>query len=87
MRIKHKKKIIKGLNKSRKQTLKSYKKSRVVIAVEVLPAGNACDACQKWKGKKIPLKKALRKPPLPIRNCHNEAYGYCRCCYIPVMEK
>jgi len=25
--------------------------------VEVLPADDACDACQEWKGKKIPLKK------------------------------
>ena len=87
MGIKHKKKIIKELNKSRKQNLKSYKKSGVVIAVEVLPASDACDACQKWKGKKIPLKKALRKPPLPIKNCHNEKYGYCRCCYISVIEE
>lgn len=72
--------------KSNKEALKSYLRSGVVKAVEVLPAKNACDACKKWEGKKITLKEVIKKPPLPVKNCHNEQYGYCRCCYISVVD-
>ena len=72
--------------KSNKETLEGYLRSGVVKAVEVLPAENACDACKKWGGKKIALKKAIKKPPLPIKDCHNEQYGYCRCCYVAVVD-
>lgn len=70
--------------KSYKRDLESYLLSGVVKGVEVLPAKNACDACKEWEGKKIALKEAIKKPPLPIKNCHNEKYGYCRCTYIAV---
>lgn len=87
MRPKNIKKIIKERNESLKRDLKSYKESGgVVIAVEILAAGeNVCDACRPWNGKKIPLNVALKNPPLPIKNCHNEVYGYCRCAYVPVV--
>ncbi len=71
---------------SRKGALESYLCSGVVKEVEVLPAKNACDACKEWEGKKIALKEAIKKAPLPIKNCHNEKYGYCHCCYIAVMD-
>ena len=76
----------KSIAKSNKEALEGYLHSGVVKAVEVLPAGNACGACKKWEGKKIALKKAIKKPPLPIKDCHNEQYGYCRCCYAPVID-
>lgn len=72
--------------KSNEEALKGYLRSSVVKGVEVLPAKNACDACKEWEGKKIALKEAIKKPPLPIRNCHNEKYGYCRCTYIAVID-
>lgn len=76
----------KFIAKSNKEALEGYLRSGVVKAVEVPAAGNACDACKKWEGKKIALKKAIKKSPLPIRDCHNEQYGYCRCSYVPVVD-
>lgn len=81
-RIDRLRKKVKESEKYSKPTLKSYKKSGV-MAVEILPASDACDICKAWKGKKIPLKEALKKPPLPIKDCQKDIG--CRCCYIPVI--
>lgn len=82
------KKTLKELNKAAKEyskkELKRYKKEGA-DEVEVLPAADACDICTAWKGKKIPLKKALKRPPIPIKGCSNKKYG-CRCCYVPVID-
>lgn len=76
----------KSIAEGRKRDLESYKRSRVVKAVEILCADNACKVCKKWNHKVIALKKALKKPPLPIKDCCNEKYGYCRCTYLAVVE-
>jgi len=76
----------KTIAEGRKRNLESYKRSGVVKAVEVLCADNACKVCKKWNHKIIPLKKAFKKPPLPIKGCCNEKYGYCRCTYVPVVK-
>lgn len=84
--MKEKIKVIKEIKENHRETLKSYKESGVIKYVEVLPAENACKVCKKWKGKKILLEVAIREQSLPIKSCCNKTYGYCRCCYIPVIE-
>lgn len=82
----NKAKIIKELKRNHKATLESYKKSGVIGYVEILSAENSCEACKKWKGKKIPLETAIKKQLLPMMFCQNKTYGYCRCCYAPVVN-
>ena len=76
----------KSIAAGRKRDLESYKRSGVVKAIEILCASNACKVCKKWNHKVIPLKKALKKLPLPIKGCCNEKYGYCRCTYLAVVK-
>ncbi len=80
------KKVKKFIIESNKEALEGYLRSGVVTGVEVLPAKNACDTCKDWEGKKIALKKAIKKPLLPIKKCNNEQYGYCRCTYVAVVD-
>lgn len=82
-RIDRLRKKVKESEKYLKRDLEKYKESGVVKEVEILPAGTACPVCKIWKDKKIPLKDALKKPPLPIKNCQKDIG--CRCTYIPVM--
>ena len=84
--MKDKIEVIKKLENNHKKSLESYVKSEVIEYVEILPAENSCEACKKMKGKKILLKKAVSDSPLPIKSCCNKKYGYCRCCYIPIVE-
>ena len=80
------KKIVKNLDKNNKNALKDYKKSGVVRYIEILPADNSCNACKEWKGKRIALDRVIRERLLPIKSCNNKDHGYCRCCYMPVVE-
>jgi len=78
--------IKKTIEASQLNSLKEYKNSGVIKYVEVLPGEeNTCSACRKLKGKKLLLDDELRNSTLPVKNCTG-GYGYCRCCYIPVIE-
>lgn len=71
---------------SQKKSLIEYKKSGVVKYVEISSAGeNSCQACKRLNGKRFRLKDELLNPTLPVKNCTG-GYGYCRCCYIPVVD-
>jgi hypothetical protein len=72
--------------------LKNEQKSRVVKKVEILTAGDqSCPACQELAGKILTIEEAFRDMPIPVKNCsfklNPEApTGWCRCCYVPVIE-
>lgn len=85
--MKEKIEVIKQLEESHSKTLKGYKESGVIKYVEILPAGNSCKICKNWKGKRIPLESAIKEQLLPLESCQNKIYGYCRCCYIPVVDE
>ena len=74
--------VKKSIDEAVQRNLEQMLRSGVVKSVRVLPALDACEACKKWEGKEIAIKKAIKNPPLPIKDCHHEKYGYCRCCYV-----
>ncbi|MAG84630.1 hypothetical protein CMK10_10775 [Candidatus Poribacteria bacterium] len=75
----------KAIERQNMKTLISYQKSGIIKYVEILAAGqNSCSVCKKLDRKKILLKNELRKPTLPVKNCTG-CYGFCRCCYSPVV--
>lgn len=68
------------------RTLKDYEKSGVIKYVEICGGQqNSCQACKRLNGKRLRLKNELQKPTLPVKNC-TSVYGYCRCCYTPVVD-
>lgn len=76
----------KAIEANHMATLIRYKKSGVVECVEICGGGqNSCPACEALSGKRFLLKDALRNPPLPVKNC-TSVYGFCRCCYAPVVK-
>lgn len=86
--MKKKYKVAKAsIAEARKRDLESFDKSGVVKAVEILCADEACEICKEWNHKVISLKRALKRPPLPISGCCNSKYGYCRCTYLPVIDE
>lgn len=79
-------KIRKQLEDSARDTLINYKESGVISYVEILAAGeNSCNTCRAMNGKKFLLEAAIKNPPLPVKNCTG-VFGYCRCCYVPVVD-
>jgi len=75
----------KAFKKVMRNVLLDYQKSAVVDKVEILAAGeNSCPACMALNGKIYTIRQALKENPLPVENC-NGGYGYCRCCYLPVV--
>jgi len=77
--------IAKSITKQNIKALNNYKKSGEVKYVEIIAAGNSCNACLALDGKRLRLKDELKNPTLPIKNC-NGPYGYCRCTYVPVIK-
>jgi predicted RNA-binding Zn-ribbon protein involved in translation (DUF1610 family) len=76
----------KELENFHRNQLIDYKKSGVTKYVEILAAGeNSCPACKALDRKRFLLKNELQNPTLPVKNCTG-CYGYCRCCYIPVVD-
>ena len=72
--------------RNRMSTLRSYAESRVVKYVEIISAGqNSCSVCRGLDGKRFLLKNELSNPTLPVKKCISN-YGYCRCCYVPVVD-
>ena len=76
----------KSIEANNMSTLRNYKKSGAVKYVEIVGGGqNSCPACKRVNGKRFRLKDELRNPTLPVKNCTSD-YGYCRCCYAPVVK-
>jgi len=68
-----------------------YKKSEVVKKVSIL-SGDGCVSCKKQNGKIYSISEALKKMPIPNKNCSyhlhpkNKKYSFCRCIYLPEVE-
>jgi hypothetical protein len=69
--------------------LNEYKKSNVISKVRIL--ANGCDNCNSLNNKIFSIDEAIEKKILPCKQCtfklNTEAKtGWCRCCYLPVVE-
>ncbi|PJA02487.1 hypothetical protein COX73_00525 [bacterium (Candidatus Gribaldobacteria) CG_4_10_14_0_2_um_filter_36_18] len=80
------------LQEAAKCELRGYQQSDVVKKVEILTVGNqSCLVCQKLLGKILTIEEAFRDMPIPVKDCSHKinpeaSTGWCRCCYIPVVE-
>ena len=80
------------LEKSHEMELRSYLESGVVQNVEVQSAGhgNSCSACLRLHGTVFRIAEALQIKPLPCSECTTDVVGtkagFCRCCYIAVID-
>jgi len=70
------------LQESAKCELYRYK-STGINKLEIFPAGNSCSKCHLLNGKILTITEALETMPIPVKNCE---MGFCRCCYLPVIE-
>ena len=61
-------------------------KNNGVPKVEILSSNNSCDNCKKENGKIYNIDEAIAKNPLPNKNCTDDNHGFCRCCYLPVID-
>jgi len=80
------------LQESAKCELRRYQQNDVVKKVEILTAGDqSCLVCQKLAGKTLTIEEAFRDMPIPVKDCSHKINpeaptGWCRCCYISVVE-
>jgi rubrerythrin len=58
-----------------KKELKGFKYKVVIVATY----NRYCKDCQEQDGKMFTMEEALKKMPIPVKNCTNE--GFCMCCY------
>ena len=75
------------LREATKWDLAAKQQNPFIVGVRILAVKNSCSACQKLNGKTFTIDKALKKMPLPNKNCtheHNGKRGWCRCMYLPV---
>jgi hypothetical protein len=74
-----------ALQRSRNCNLKEYR-ARGVTKIEILGhPESSCGVCRALKGKVFNIEEATERALLPIGECEN-AGGYCRCVYSPVVE-
>jgi len=75
-----------SLRESKRCSLRSFQSQGVVHKVQISAAGDSsCDKCKALNGKVLTIEQALEDMPIPVRDCDN-AYKYCRCLYLPVIE-
>ena len=81
------------LQESQRMRLMEYK-NKGVKKVRVLSTGS-CDVCKQLNDKIFTIDEALKKMPIPSRECtfklHNGKQGWCRCRYVvyfddPILE-
>lgn len=83
-----KKEFFNLLQESRKMELMEYKKHGFIKKVKISTAGkgNACDICMLQDNATYTIEEALKKMPIPNKNCthtlYDEKRGFCRCMYI-----
>ena len=68
------------------QQLKEYKHSDLINKVETLATADSCQVCEDLEGEQFTISDALKKKPIPVRECFQEKGFGCRCTYIPVVE-
>lgn len=69
--------------------LYNYQSSGVVNKVQISTAGiDSCDRCRELEGKIFSIEEAIKKMPIPVEKCETDFYkdGWCRCCYLPIVE-
>ena len=81
----------KQLQLSAKMQLLRYKEYGVLKKVSILARG--CDNCNKQNGKVFLIDEALKKMPIPNKNCSshlfprkNKKYSWCSCIWLPEVE-
>lgn len=78
------------LYESKKMELYDKKKSEenteIKYNVQILTDGKgfACEKCFKQEGKIFNIDEALKKMPIPVKDCEN---GFCRCSYVYNVDK
>lgn len=68
--------------------LMRLKQAPWVLGVKISTCSNACPTCQKLRGKVFTVDEALKKMPIPNKDCtfeHNGKRGFCRCLYTAVL--
>lgn len=76
---------------SQEMLLRYYQKINYCKKVEILVTTESCDVCKKQEKKVFTLDEALKKMPIPVKNCTNKINqeapdGWCVCSYLPVVE-
>lgn len=79
------------LQQANKAELMYYKKSGTCDKVQVLTAGNGCEACETLSGKVFTIDEALAEMPLPNKTCthsrSSEKHSSCRCSYLACSDR
>jgi hypothetical protein len=80
------KEISKELDRLRRRSLVEQEKLGSKY-VEISSAGDdaCCPACYLLNGRRVLLKDELQNPTLPVKDCTGDL-GFCRCCYLPVID-
>lgn len=86
-----KKEFINPLRKSYRMELLKLKERGVTNVVKILSAGeSSCESCRKMDGAVFTIDEALKKMPLPNKNCtktlDDPDRGFCRCSYQPFID-
>lgn len=77
---------------SQKMMLMSYSTSYKDMCKKVeISANVCCDTCRKQDGKIFPIDEAVKKMPIPPKDCTNKINkeapdGWCVCSYLPVLD-
>lgn len=73
------------LQQSRKMELMRYKRYRWCKKVKIASNEEGCETCRRLKGRTLTIKEALKKMPIPCKECTNTLYdkskGFCWCYY------
>ncbi len=68
-------------------SLLHYQQSNLADEVEIATVEDVCEACSRLAGRILTIDEALRRAPLPCKECTHDArggtMGFCRCSYIP----
>lgn len=75
---------------AKKMELLNDKKTEVIKKVKILTSG-CCSACKKQEGKVFLVDEAIKKMPIPVKNCtyminKKAPEGWCVCGYVPMIE-
>jgi hypothetical protein len=77
------------LTESRKYELLNLNKHDFVKKVQIITNPDSCETCKKDSDRIMSIEEALKKMPLPHKECHRTLYsqkGFCRCTYLIVND-
>lgn len=75
------------LQEAAKWELMRMQQNPFITGVRILAVKNSCPSCQQLNGKTFAIDEALKKMPIPNKNCtheYNGKRGWCRCMYLAV---